>query len=227
MLGAASAAGGKEAGGGTAGRRRSAAVVRRARELGGQVEIDDRGVHLVARVITGNVWLLLGMLRANRPWRLAIRLSRVLVAAALVTSDIWRLTDHLGHVRLSVLTVGSALAMTLTIVIGANLWERHPSANVREQVMLFNIVTVIIGVVVFYIALFLIALAGTAVLVPDGFFASVLRHPVDFSDYLDLAWLAASIATLGGALGAGLESDDAVREAAYTYRPDTPLTRST
>ncbi|MCW2877701.1 MAG: hypothetical protein JWQ95_1801 [Sphaerisporangium sp.] len=236
MLGAVSPEGGEEAGGGTAGRRPSAAVARRARELGGRLEADDRGMHLVARVITGNVWLLLGMLRANRPWRLAIRLSRVLVAAAaavaaaLVTSDIWRLADHLGHVRLSVLTIGSVLAMTLTIVIGANLWERHPNANAREQVMLFNIVTVttvIIGVVVFYIALFLIAFAGAAALVPDGFFASVLRHPVDFSDHLDLAWLAASIATVGGALGAGLESDDAVREAAYTYRPDTPLTGRT
>jgi hypothetical protein len=44
------------------GRPRAAVVARGARELGGQVETGDRGVRLVARVITGDVWLLLGML---------------------------------------------------------------------------------------------------------------------------------------------------------------------
>jgi len=37
---------------------------------------------------------------------------------------------------------------------------------------------------------------------------------------MKLAWLTSSLATLGGALGAGLESDDVVRAAAYTYRRD-------
>ena len=65
------------------------------------------GCALLAGYITGNLKLLLGMLRANRPWRLAIRLSRALVAAlaagivALVTSDIWRLSDALGPLRLT------------------------------------------------------------------------------------------------------------------------------
>ncbi len=42
-------------------------------------------------------------------------------------------------------------------------------------------------------------------------------HAVGIGDYTELAWLASSLATLGGALGAGLETDEAVRQAACTY----------
>ena len=188
---------------------------------------------LVAGVVTGNLRLLLGMLRANRPWRLAVRLSRALVAAltaavfALVTSDIWGLGDSLGAVRLSLLTVASVVAVVLTIVIGADLWEHAPSRpTAPEQVVLFNVVTlttVVLGVLALYLALLLLTMVGTLLLVPSGLLAGALGHPIGFGDQVEVAWLAASVATVGGALGAGLETDEAVREAAYRYQPDDEL----
>jgi hypothetical protein len=207
------------------------AVTRRMLELGGRMERSEHGVGFVARVITGNIWLLLGMLRANRPWRLALRLMRALAVAfaagvfALVTSDIWRLSHYLGPLRLTVIALGSVAGITVTIVVATGLWERSPHPAAREQVALFNIVTALtvgLGVAALYLALFIAMLAAALLLVPSNLLSLVLgQHPAGLADQVSLAWLAASIATLGGALGAALESSETVREAAYTYQPDT------
>jgi hypothetical protein len=216
------------------GRRRPLARVVRRRmvELSRRVEPGEHGMRLVARVVTGNIWLLLGMLRANRPWRLALRLVRALVAAvaagvfALVTSDIWRLAGYLGTLRLTVIGVGSVAATSVTIVIATGLWERSPQRSARDQVIMFNIVTAVtvgIGVAVLYAAVFAAMLAAALLLVPASLLVSVLGHPAGVADQVQLAWLATSIATLGGALGAALETHETVREAAYTFHPDTRL----
>ncbi|MGR6967735.1 hypothetical protein ACU610_25070 [Geodermatophilus sp. URMC 61] len=160
-----------------------------------------------------------------------MRLSRALTAAiaagvfALITSDILALADNSGWPRLTVIAVGSVVAVVVTLVVGAGLWERPRSPRVRKQVLLFNVATtatVVVGVLALYAVLFVLALAGALLLVVAPLFAEGLGHPARLSDYLELAWLTCSLATVGGALGAGLESDDAVREAAYTYRSEQP-----
>jgi hypothetical protein len=223
---------GQASGGGGRQRPLAQVVRRRMLELGRRVELGEHGMGLVARVVTGNIWLLLGMLRANRPWRLAARLVRAMVAAvavgvfALVTSDIWRLAGYLGTLRLTIIGLGSVAATSVTIMVAAGLWERSPHRSAREQVILFNIVTAVtvgIGVAVLYAAIFVAMLAAALLLVPAGLLGRVLGHPAGVADEVQLAWLAASLATLGGALGAALETRETMREAAYTYRPDTQL----
>jgi len=204
-------------------------LVRRVRELAAEPEDEREGVSFTARVLSGNLRLLLGMVTANRPWRLAARLSRALTAAvaagvfALVTPDIWQLADAFGWLRMTVVAAGSVIGTCATLVIGAELWERAAQRRVRKQVALFNLATtatVAIGVLTLYAALFVLALGGALLLVVPDVFAAGLGHPPALTDYLELAWLISSLATVGGALGAGLESDDAVRQAAYSYRPD-------
>jgi hypothetical protein len=95
--------------------------------------------------------------------------------------------------------------------------------EVREQAVLFNAattITVVLGVLVLYAALFAGALAGEWLVLANGPLAKTLGHPPKPSDYLRLAWLVSSLSMVGGALGGGLESDETVRHAAYGYRPD-------
>jgi hypothetical protein len=177
----------------------------------------------------GRLRLLMGMVRANRPWRLAVRLYRALVAAlavaafALVTPDLWRISASLGAVRLAVIGI-LAIAFTVVSLIAAHgLWERRGASKAEDQVLLFNAATaatVLLGVLSLYLALFLFSLAGAGLLITPDLLSKELSSDVSLADYLSLAWLATSLAMIGGALGAGLETAEAVREAAYAYRPE-------
>lgn len=171
--------------------------------------------------------LLSGMVRANRPWRLVTGLSKVLVGAfatgafALATSTIWLFADTMGPWRMSAATVLSIAAMVLWLVLDHELWERPKAPQERQRSVLYNaatVVTLLIGVAILHVALFCLLLFTASVTLPPHLLSNTVGHAVNFSDYLTLAWLLASIATIGGALGSGLEDDDAVTDAAYGIR---------
>ncbi len=171
--------------------------------------------------------LLSGMVRANRPWRLVTGLSKVLVGAfatgavALATSTIWMFADTMGPWRMGVATVLSIAAMILWLILEHELWERPKSRSDRDRSVLYNtatIATLVTGVVVLHLALFALLLCTACLTLPPELFSRIVGHGVSFTDYLTLAWLLASIATIGGALGSGLEDDAAVKEAAYGVR---------
>ena len=69
-------------------------------------------------------------------------------------------------------------------------------------------------------------LAGAALLIDSSLFGQVIGSGAGAWDYLRLAWLASSVATIGGALGATVETDEAVREAAYAFRPERERSHS-
>ncbi|NRN67095.1 hypothetical protein GC106_43280 [Kibdelosporangium sp. 4NS15] len=165
--------------------------------------------------------LLTGMVRMNRPWQLFCGLSRALAGAltgmtfGVLYSTIWTLGASLGPWRLAALTTVAVGALTVWIVAGHDLWERRPHVRLRNA---STVVTILVGTVAFFLAMFLIALAAVALVIPPDYLSNTLGHAADVSDYVIVALMASVLGTIAGAVGSGLEDDVTVREATYGYR---------
>ncbi|ORM36471.1 hypothetical protein [Williamsia sp. 1135] len=190
--------------------------------------IEDHGnVHYVAPSALSRLRLLAGMVYANRPWRLVTGMSKVMMAAfatgavSLAYPTMWQLSATMGPWRLSAATVLATVAMIAWLVVEHNLWEKPPATGDRERAVLYNastLVTLTIGVVVFHAGVFILLLLTAWWTIPPQMVTENIGHPMDFSSLLLMAWLVAAIATLGGALGSGMEDDEAVKAAAYGVR---------
>ena len=188
---------------------------------------EDDVVRYVAASGLSRLRLLMGMVYANRPWRLAAGLSKVLMAAfaagavSLAYPTIWQLSATMGPWRLTAATILASAAMIAWLILDHELWERPHSADERERAALYNLATVVtltIGVAILHIGLFILLLVTAWWTLPPQMVADNIGHPVTFSTLLMMAWLVAAVATLGGALGSGMEDDDAVKAAAYGAR---------
>ncbi|HEY2193895.1 MAG TPA: hypothetical protein VGH76_16585 [Actinomycetospora sp.] len=189
-----------------------------------------KGKHTRRYVTTpwlGRARLLAGMVRTNQPWRLVLgmrsALAAVLGTSAYLTinSTIWLLSTRLGAGKL-VLTSLVSVALMVAWIIGAHhLWEHARDVGEREETALYNASTVLtlsIGVLVMSAAVYVLTLLGSLFFLEPSVLGSSLGRPPTFGDHLALAWMATGLATIAGALGSGLDSEDAVRRAAYGYR---------
>lgn len=196
----------------------------------GRIVPSSEGGHLqlVAPAPRGRLQLLAGMVRANRPFRVILGLSYALAASfatgayVLVTPSIWELGNASGWGRLLALMMLSVTAMVVWLIIVHDLWERpsRSSQEARQRAQASNATTTItltVGTLSLYAALFTLILLAAGIFVPAGFLQSTVHHPIGFADYVILAWLASSLATVVGALGSGLETSVDVRDAAYSY----------
>src|SRR4029077_12243063 len=119
------------------------------------------------------------------------------------------------------IAVFAVLVTTVTLIAAHDLWESGEDERSSDQVALFNIVTslsLLIGLLTLYAALLLVTALGALLLVSMPLFEAVVSRPVGAAQYIALICLVASLAMLGGALGAGLEADSTVREAGCSHR---------
>jgi hypothetical protein len=183
----------------------------------------------LASRLAGQVRLLTGMVRANRPGRALLGLSKLLVGAfgtaafALTTDTIWQMGDALGPFRLTVIMLLGLTALVAWLIIAHDLWEKPDPHTPAELARMFNwgtTLTLALATAVSYIVLFVGTALAAALLIDPSVLEQTLQRPAHATDYLTLAWIISSLATVGGAIGSGLEDEETVRAAAYGYHPE-------
>jgi hypothetical protein len=181
--------------------------------------------------LRGRGRLLLGMVLANRPWLLVPGLKSALVAAlatgavATINSTVWVLAGSLSWWRLTFAMIASIALAVGWLVIDGELWDRpdDDSPQARERARLYNastLMTLTIGVFICYLALYVVNLAWAFFVLDPRVMGGYLHASRDYGDLFVLTWFVASAATVGGGLGSGLESDEAIRAAAYSKREE-------
>jgi hypothetical protein len=188
--------------------------------------------------LSGRWRLLAGMVLANRPWLLVPGLKSALVAAlatgaiATINSTVWLLAGSLSWWRLAVATIASIVMVVGWLVVDGGLWDRpdQDSAEARERSRLYNastLLTLATGVLICYLALYVVNLIWALFVLDPAVMGGYLHASLGYRDLFVLAWFVASAATVGGALGTGLESDEAIRAAAYSKREEERRERLT
>ena len=192
---------------------------------------DDVDLRYTAARTRGWLSLISGMVRTNRPYMLIFGLSSALAAAlatsafGLSSSTVWQIGDQLDPARQTVAAIGAIALLVGWLVAAHDLWERprNRARGHRRLATLYNtstVLTLTIGVGCMYAGLFVVNLAVAWFIVTPELLASSLGHPVDATTYFGLAWGFTTMGVVAGALGSSLESDRAVRQAAYGYREE-------
>lgn len=200
--------------------------------IGGMAETTSEDRHRVPLPGRSGRWqLLTGMVLANRPWLLVPGLKSALVAAlatgaiATVDSTVWQLAQSLSPWHLIVATIASVALVVGWLTIDGELWDRpnDNSAEAKERSRLYNtstLVTLTTGVLICYLALYVVNVFWALFVIDPAVMGGSVHASLGYSDLFVLAWFVASAATVGGALGTGLESDEAIRAAAYSKREE-------
>jgi hypothetical protein len=185
--------------------------------------------YIIAPSFGGKLQLVTGMTRANNPFNMmksltsSIALSFTTGAFGMVFTTMWQLSYTFSELRLTVLSLASIFAMVVWIILAHNLWETASSKKEKYVARLYNsttVVTLFISVLTYYMTLFVLFLITCLTIIPPDFLGKTLglSGAASFLQFVEIAWLAASIATVAGAIGVGLTNEKLVKESTFGHR---------
>jgi len=193
---------------------------------------DDNEKHVDVRFVSAAKWrgyakLLGGMVRANRPWTILPAFRRIIAVAfatgayGLIFPSLWKLSAAYEMYRFILLMIAAIAAMVIWLIIDHGLWEPRRYNGSNRLTGFYNLttaLTLMAGVVSYYAILFALFLFAVILFVPASLLESTVGQSISWLTFPALAWLAASVAIVAGALGSSLESDETIRSATYGYR---------
>jgi len=193
-------------------------------------ELINVGVRfIIIPKLNGKLRVLMGMTYANRPWKIMPSFKSVVAIAfatgayGLIFPTLWKLSVSYSLGRFIGLNAAAVLSMIIWIIFSHNLWEPVKDKSRKRLYWLYNTVTIAtlgIAVLLYYAMLFCLFLVAVSLYVPPSLYGSEtgIGDNIDIWNYLKLAWLVTSVATIAGAIGAGLENGELVRNVTYGYR---------
>jgi hypothetical protein len=177
----------------------------------------------------GLLTILLGMTYDNKPWRIMSSLKTTIAVAfgsgayAIVFPTLWQISYAYTNIRLSIIMILATVGMGAWIIQGHDLWEKKTSFEDNRYRNLYNaatLSTMFLAILVFYLVLFGLFFLTTLIFVEPSFYAEQvgIDQLPHLGNYLHLSWIAASVGTITGAIGVGLEDEENVRQTTYGYR---------
>lgn len=162
----------------------------------------------------GRLWMTLGMVASNEPFWSMPKLSGVFSAAAatgafgVFFSTIWEMATFLPGWRLATVSFIAVILVVTWLILANQLWDRSSVAGGKKEAFMYNastITSLLVSVTSLYVLLFLGILAMALLLIDPEFMTQTIGEDAAFRNYLDIAWLSASMGVVAGAIGSNFD----------------------
>ncbi|MCI2934608.1 5,10-methylene-tetrahydrofolate dehydrogenase [Staphylococcus haemolyticus] len=179
--------------------------------------------------ILGWLQLILGLTRANEPWKNLFNFKKIISVAfatgtyVSIFSMPWELSVQYSTLRFIVLMIISILGMAGWLLYAHQLFEEKTAKSQRVYRYVYNattLLTLVIITLMNYVVLYVLLSISISLFVPVGLFNSWTSANPDFTfiNYLKLLWFVSSLGLLAGAMGSTVENEEKIRRITYSYR---------